>query len=129
MSKDQCPSLGPCTPRVQAQVQVIQLFIHTEIGIQQLKLNSANNIGEKTTWGENRLLAGLGLDQKPRRRAMAQNRRLDPALPTQGEAVKGNFPKKAMLDQRPYIEWYQVKITTETNRITAANEYTFSEDR
>lgn len=122
MSKDQCPSLGPCTPRVQAQVQVIQLFIHTEIGIQQLKLNSANNIGEKTTWGENR-------STEPRRRAMVQNRRLDPALPTQGEAVKGRFPKKAMLDQRPYIEWYQVKITTETNRITAANEYTFSEDR
>lgn len=33
----------------------------------------------------------------------------------------GVLLKKVMLDQRPYIEWYQVKITTETNRITAAN--------
>lgn len=29
--------------------------------------------------------------------------------------------EKAMLDQRPYIERYQVKLTTETSRITAAN--------
>lgn len=33
----------------------------------------------------------------------------------------GALPEKAMLDQRPYIEWYQVKVTTETNGITAAN--------
>lgn len=33
----------------------------------------------------------------------------------------GVLPKKAMLDQRPHIEWYQVKITTETNITTAAN--------
>lgn len=34
---------------------------------------------------------GWGLEQKPWRRAMAPNTRLDSAFPTQGEAVNGSF--------------------------------------
>lgn len=92
--------------------------VHTyrEIGIQQLKLNSANNMARKQH--ENRTDSWLGweLHQKPRRGQWFK---------TQGWILHFQLKKKqwmgVLLDQRPHIQWYQVKITTEINRITAAN--------
>lgn len=59
---------------------------------------------------------------------MFQNGRRILRFQLQKTEPTGVLPKKAMPDRRPYVKWYQVKITTETNIITAANEHPFSED-
>lgn len=98
--------------------------VHTyrEIGIQQLKLNSANNIGEKTTWKEDRQLSGLGVISESTQEGNGSKQKAGFCISnSRRSSERGVLPEKDTLDQRPYIEWYQVKITTETNRITAAN--------